>query len=711
MADKEISNHDESHRVDIICLEVSKLVKAGEMRKAAMLLTKSLERYPENAKLRGYLKKLKLLVKQKKIKRLENEAVSLMQNGGEDQAQEKFRQILELDPTRTDLKHSLRQSRGESRTEYVEKEYKREKTKQSLIITISVSVLVIVGCSIPYVFNAKHIKDARNYIVSLNYYKAKSELDQCGWFMALGKTDLLEKVKSYELQSTEQAAALFDKEEYKEALSLLKSAQEVSANSDDYGLLVEEYNDAYTYQQAQIAKEKERIRKAKASAILAKRDCESAAINADRKNARQEAADICSQADDESESAIAYYDVEKYYKAQAAWTTAKGLYDRAGEVAQKTIALRNEADEAKKHCKNCMTAAYAANGQVEAKEDYDRGGSLAKEAESLYAQNAYSNAIEKWQQAAELFDAAKAIAFESPSFKNAILITRKWSRLEAGMSEKEVRGLLKSPHCTQVCSDKSTWYYQYKPKLIESGGGRVRVEEAKCGFVKFRTISVGELEARLEKKFQKTLEKIKSSFARSNDALRGRENELGRNTGTYRRPERTKRNPNPRSNDELKFTERHQRKLDKMYKSHEKRIRLLREEIDPRKPSYIVSEWSKPDMDNISGLVNKSNPNDNIKVKPDKGWQFPINWKKLKLNIKDKQVYGVLGQPDEKGNQGGKLVYNYGGMEGFGKIVLGNRSDGSVRLDYWKEPFWDDVRENMSAPADQDEEISKATGS
>ena len=568
MADKEISNHDESHRVDSICLEVTRLVKAGDTRKAAMLLTKSLERYPENAKLRKYLNQLKLLVKQKKIKRLENEAMSLMQNGGEDQAQEKFRQILELDPTRTDLKHSLKQSRGESRTEYIKKEYKREKTKQTLIIAISVSVIVTVGCSIPYVFNGKHIKDAREFIVSKNYYKAKLELDQCGWFMALGKTDLLEKVKSYELQSKEQAASLFEKEEYKEALSLLKAAQKVSANSDEYALLVEDYNDAYTYQQEQIAKEQKRIQKSKASAISAKRDRESAVANADRKNARQEAADICAQADDESESAIAHYEAEKYYEAQAAWTTATHLYDKAGDVAQKTIALRNEADEAKKHCKSCMTAAYTANGQVEAKEDCERGESLSKEAEGLYAQNAYSDAIEKWQQAAELFDAAKEIAFESPSFKNAILITRKWSRLEAGMSEKEVRGLLKSPHCTQVCSDNPTWYYQYKPKLVDNGRGGVRIKEAKCGFVKFRTVSVQEIAGRMDKKYQKTVEQVTSAFNRSNNRLRRREDELHQNTGVKRWPGSR---PGGRSGDEVRSTERHQRKLDTMHKSHEQR--------------------------------------------------------------------------------------------------------------------------------------------
>lgn len=712
MTERDVSSHDENQRVDGICLEVSKLVKSGDTQKAAMLLKRTLERYPENTKLRKYLKQLKLLVKKKKIKKLEKEAILLMQSGAEDQAQKIFRQIYELDPTRTDLKDSLKKTRGEVRSEYNRKEDKRETIKRYCVAALIASILLIMIFALPYYSNGRHIKRALRNIDDKNYIKAKSALDECGWFMAIGKTGLYDELKSYELETKEQAADLFEEQKYKEAISRLKSAQKISANRDDYTLLIEEYSDLYKKQQDQIVEEKRRIKKAKESARFAERECRSAKAIAERKEARQEAVDICIKADDKVESAMELYEAEKYSEAQAVWMTAKEFYDKAVEVTQKTIALRNAtevlrnaADEVKNYFDNCMTAAYAANAQVEAKEDCESAESIGKEAQQFYAQNDYSAAADKWQEAADLFNTAKETAFESPSYNNAILITRKWGKLETGMAEKEVKAILKSPNCSIISSDSGTWYYQYRPKLKEDKRGGENFVEAKCGFVKFKTIGVQELAARLKDSLRKKVEKVKSTFARSKNHLRRVEGVLFSQTGIDKR-RRYEGGNGYRSDEELRSTELQKKRLDNIYKSHEKKKKALLDGLAARKPIYIVSKWSKPDLDNIAELVNKPERNHDISFKPDKRWQVPVNWKKLKLNITDKKVHTILGEPDKTEFKGGGSVLSYGSVKGFGKIILRNRSDSSSRLDYWKEPFWDKELPTLAATSESDNEIS-----
>jgi hypothetical protein len=251
-----------------------------------------------------------------------------------------------------------------------------------------------------------------------------------------------------------------------------------------------------------------------------------------------------------------------------------------------------------------------------------------------------------------------------------------------------------------VSSDSSTWYYQYRPELKEDKSGGMYVVEAKCGFVKFGTIGVHVIVKRLEDDLQRDIEKAKSTSIRLTDGTRRLEGELLRFRGIDRR------NGFRPSDDESRETDRQEERLDKMYRSHEKKKKALLEGLAPREPIYVVSEWSNPDLDNIADLVNKSEQNDDISFKPDKRWQVPVNWKKLKLNITDKQVHAILGEPDKSESNGRRLVLSYGGVKGFGQIILTGRSDSSLCLDYWKEPFWDKELRTLTATSESDNEIS-----
>ena len=55
----------------------------------------------------------------------------------------------------------------------------------------------------------------------------------------------------------------------------------------------------------------------------------------------------------------------------------------------------------------------------------------------------------------------------------------------------------------------------------------------------------------------------------------------------------------------------------------------------------------------------------------------------------------ALGQPDERYQRGGKIFERYGQLYDFGIIVFEERSDFSVRLSYWAEPFWPEVEQDL----------------
>ena len=103
-----VESHESQPQIDQIVKKVQSFLQEKDYKKAAETIKKGLYANPNQKTLLDLYSNLKEQYKNEKIQKLQEEAVMFMSTGAEDKAQHRLRQILQLDPSRTDLKHSLK---------------------------------------------------------------------------------------------------------------------------------------------------------------------------------------------------------------------------------------------------------------------------------------------------------------------------------------------------------------------------------------------------------------------------------------------------------------------------------------------------------------------------------------------------------------------------------------------------------------------------
>ena len=259
MADADFEMEKKQKRIDRICKEVVQQFRGGDHQKAAKSLKAALEHYPDNKKLNDLLSQLRLKVRDNKIRKLENEAMSLIHKGAEEAGQKKLREILKLDPSRTDLKGSLRKLRSESQEDYYSNMRKDYVKKICLYVALAILFVVTTSISVAIYGNRKQIKNAMEHIDSKNYEYAILELDKCGWFMAGEKSDLFDQILTIKDAFTEEAEDYAGKKEYAKAIQLLQAASKASIYPNEF---IEEIEHFQQLQKARL-KAKSKAQEAK----------------------------------------------------------------------------------------------------------------------------------------------------------------------------------------------------------------------------------------------------------------------------------------------------------------------------------------------------------------------------------------------------------------------------------------------------------------
>ena len=144
MDDKHFEAKDDANQVRGILQKAVQFCKEGKHLQAAQLLKKGLEIYPGQKEFLTLLGRLRGKINKQRIESLEKEALILIQSGDVDEAQIKFRQILEIDPTRTDLQHSIEKTSKESRDEINKRNFRIDMMRYSTYMVLIVAALLLV---------------------------------------------------------------------------------------------------------------------------------------------------------------------------------------------------------------------------------------------------------------------------------------------------------------------------------------------------------------------------------------------------------------------------------------------------------------------------------------------------------------------------------------------------------------------------------------
>lgn len=473
------------------------LFRTGKHTEAAQLLKRGLEKYPEQSEFLTLLAQMREKLKELKIKKLEEEALVLIQGGAEDEAQCKLREILELDPSRTDLKDSLKKTRSELRREQI----RRYERVDNMRICISAAAVVFAICFMLAVWagwdNYRHLKQAKKSIARGEYGRAKVALEDCGWFMAGEKSRLRKEIQKAVNDLWDEALYLGSIKEYNKAINCLDLAWPGADDAAKFQEKVEEFRELNRLKAVEAAKEREagRERERLAQEVYlegtrARRACKKAAERARNNNAQNDAPKLWKEASRLAAQAGALMDAEKVVEAEKTWRNAMKKYEEASIAAVGFDEQRRSAYSARDKCEEAAQAARGAYGESSATELWAEAGDLATRAAEYLQEGRLGEAEQGWLEATKKYGEVLAAAQQSKPYRRATLMLRKWERLKVGLSETEVRDILGLPKCVQGASDECVWYYQHEPKLVAGGSTHRSCTQPDCGYVRLAAVDV-----------------------------------------------------------------------------------------------------------------------------------------------------------------------------------------------------------------------------
>lgn len=665
MSDSNLNSDERQKKIDNIYNEIIQQLKEGSYKEAVSILNRALKRYPENKQLLNLHCQLKLKIKNAKIKKLENEAAMLIQKGSVDEGQKKLREIYQLDPSRTDLKESVeRKLRDESQEEYYST-MRKDTIKRLILVSVSIIVLIAITSVLSIGWsNHKKVNNAKQYIANGQYARAVEELKKCESFIGGQKPDLENQLLTISDDFKKRAQECLDNKAYEEAIRFLRDAQSAHVHQVRFD---DEIKNIRDLQQAERA--------AKAAAQKSKQDCENALRKARDCGAEVEAHLLWAEAQTLFDAAQACLNSNEFIQAQDKWSEASEKYDAARVAAVKIKGDRTAAVSDKERCQDLFTKAQKLNAEVEAAHLWEQASVSVSSAKQYFENKQFIQARQAWQEAASIYQEALDMARRSPSYLKAQEQIAKWRDIKTHMSETSVRSLLGDPKCCCRESDKSTLYYQNPPQLVLDNNGKVSVVEPTCGLVRFTNCG---LDVAL-KNAEKVYEKEQLVTGRRYEA------ELKRAQRNYQN------DPTELKKATMKISSDYDSQLNKVMGDYNLEVSYLHNGITPISPVYVVSEWTAPDPEGVASLL--ACPEELIVDSVEK-WQVPENWKKLKMNMDRQSVERILGLV-EKPSFTPQLSSHYGSIPGFAELKFKRRDDGDLRLDYWKEPLWPSVWEEL----------------
>jgi hypothetical protein len=661
-----IQSDAHQQQIDAICRNIVQQLKQGQSKQAIASLKRALERYPDNAQLRGLHTQIQQKVKASKIKKLEYEAMVLIQKGAESEGQKKLREIYQMDPSRTDLKDAVEKKlREESRDDF--HATMRKDSVRQLCFTIIGSVVFIVA--VTGWSNQRHLKNAREHIDNGAYQQAVIELNDCGWLMAGQKPQLRAELEDIEKNARTQAENFAETKNYTQAVKLMQKASQASQFPEDYD---------ETIQNLQNLKRSEE--KALAAAVKSQRNCQAALNRAQTSKAETDAASLWEQAKTVSEEAERLLAAEEYAQANETWLKSIELFENAGKTAVRVQADRADANTARQKCGQKRIAAQKMNAPIEASAQWAQASEMAAAAENQFRQRDYAAAGQTWNESSEMFETAIEVSRRSPSYLAAIEKISKWKELHLAMSEKAVTSLLGEPLCRIAESGRCVLYYQELPKPAENTGFASGTVEPPAGSILFENkgLEFAVENARLahEKELAAENRRYEADLKRHQKLTQ----ESTRIPGQQNPRARTR---NTQDAEQAIYAE-HQERLQKISTEYAMVQKNLAEGVTPINPVYLSADWVVPEPNNIVALL-VTVPL--IPATPAEKWQSPENWQKLKQNMEYKYVENLLGSLLGMGTASDK-TFQFGNVPGFGQLHFVRGKDGQPRLTNWKEPFW-----------------------
>lgn len=663
----------ENRLVDSIIREVISEFKSNRSKVAIEILKRGREKHPENKKLLSLSKQIKQKLIAKQIHKLENEAVMLMAKGATDDAQKALRKIIRLDPSRTDLKHSHRNLKSENNEEYDKALRKDSIIRFYYLGGIAAFAVIVILCLGMSWDNRKHIKKAKEYIGYKSYSSAVEEINECGWLMAKGKSDLKIQLRLIVDKLYDESKNLAEKEQYESAIKLLETASNASFNPTEFDDIIASYKQLNQKIIDRLAKEAE-ADEAMRSAGNAKKLCDAAFNKAKQVNAHVYSTELFEAAERMSSEAQKHLDAKDFARAERRWLNAGQEFNKASSAAIFFEQEMGLAIAARDKCISMRKNTFGANAEIEAadlcKEANDKFGMAVKYVEA----REFDKASEAWQDSEGIYNEALLSARQSDSYKESLERIRKWNRLEIGMLIFRASTITGKPKYVSRASDNCIQYFQDLPVYTVDKNGKGIVIEPVSGFVSLKNIGL-----------QVVLDRVK---LKCDTAYKKENKRYNYELNLYKDQHHGRRVPSSiKSNhdDQMKA-------IDNNYKIQKNN--LIRG-IIPTKPVYVVSHWSAPEADGVRSLLGLDGLPEKVELESGPKWQSRNQWGKLKVNLPQHNAMLLLGDPITSESSSNETVTRYGSVVDFAVLTFVMRHDGVPRLHHWKEPFWPVVFENL----------------
>ena len=673
MCENNAAGDERKQKINSICQAVVQRVKGGKTKEALELLKNGIEEFPDSESLQKLNAQLKQKLIAKKIQKLESDAILLLQSGSEDEAHKRFREILKLDPSRIDLKESLRNTRRENADEFIEHLEKTAKVRAGLYICLAVVIVLAMAISAFVWDNNKHIRTAKQFIEQEKFMPARTELEKCRVLFGGKKKELYQRIETQIAGLVEKADQLAEEGNISGALAAIQKAANGSIDPTIYDSKIEHYIDLQKEQRdqmAQAAEEERQQNDAKYKAGRVKNSCNNTLekiLAYDEDLLDQEVLQKAEVALSEAEQ---LFSEEKYTESLQKYTEIEALYEETLGATKILEEKREQALAEKLECQHFCQTARDMNGNVEATELMNTAVEMYTQAEEDFENKKYEEALDNWKEAGIKYAEAIDEARISPSYQEAQDRIKKWSLLEIDLEDNKIRSAFGMPNYTLVASDRCVYYYQDMPIISTGNTDEVEVVEPKFGCIVFKDVSYELTRKTIEDAYKAKQEKIKSGYTKSQESNR---------------------------NSQDKDIVERKRKLDSEYRNSLAKIEEERKQLlgnlssgmTVLKPIYVVDEWFMPNPNKVASLLNFEKPVNEEKEETVLEWQDPENWRRLKINIRKKDVIKCLGDPTSFDyGTSGKQTFTYGDIPEFGKVILTEGKDGEYRITYWKEPLW-----------------------
>ena len=684
--EKEMDGENESREIEQIIEKASAYLRSKNFKQAAAIVKYGLETYPKQEQLLALFFEIKNKYKKVIIEKLEEEAISLLRAGAEDEAQIRFRKILELDPTRTELEASLRDTRAETAAAYHERLRRSELFSAAKWFFLVVFLVLSIFSLWARWDNGRHLKRAENFIAAGQLEHAKQELEKCGWILATNKDKIKKDFQSAVDSLMLQAHQCMQSKNFGEAITYFEKVASISENTAEIEQKIEECRQLEKQMEKELARiksEDERQKILSEKALNAKQEFEqSLSISLDGK-CDVDAKSVLDNAKAAAREAEEYFSQDNFESAQEKWTFAAGECQRAIEISKEvkeTLAIKLKCDQVVETAKKINANNTSADIWQQAEENYNT-------AKKYFSDNNMKSAKENWNLAASKFEEAIQA---SPDYRRAMLMLEKWSNLQVGLNENDVLQLFGDPKCVQSASEGSIWYYQCVPNANQTDPDISKFDEVECGYIRFTTLSPDiedgireiyqnyiDAEQKLHKKFQKGLGPVEKRIILFADG----------------------KVENANNSDHIVATTaedtRHRKRLEELLSDFQQKINNSVNGLQPMEINYVVSDWVLPSEEDLINLLSVDELGDENSIRRTGKWQFQTNWKNLKLNITEDDVRSILGSPDSTSSENGVTIYRYGNLPEYGELIFETRVDSSSRLSYWMEPLWSQVRQEM----------------